>query len=65
MERPWNVATPVNTSDLGKPVPDGSNDITVDRASFFTALPAGQYLATVSSMGPAGLSRSTAVTVVR
>ena len=32
------TATPVATSDLGKPAPDAARTITVDRASFFSAL---------------------------
>jgi Domain of unknown function (DUF4082)/PASTA domain len=57
-----NTATPLASSDLGKPAPDGSGDITVDRTTFFNALAPGTYLVTVSSIGPGGPGRSTAVT---
>src|SRR4029453_5620862 len=33
-----NTATPIATSDLGKPTPDANNNITVDRSAFFSAL---------------------------
>ena len=49
-----STATPIATSDLGKPVPDAARTITVDRASFFSALASGNYLATVTAVGPAG-----------
>jgi regulation of enolase protein 1 (concanavalin A-like superfamily) len=50
--------TPVATSDLGKPTPDAQQTITVDRGPFFTALPAGSYLATVTAIGPGGSAQS-------
>lgn len=59
------TATPVATSDLGKPTPDGSNTITVDRASFFSALAAGNYVATVTAIGPGGQTQSSSVTFTR
>jgi hypothetical protein len=59
------TATPVATSDLGKPTPAANNDITVDRASFFAALPSGNYIATVSAIGPGGQTRSAPVSFVR
>ena len=59
------TATPVATSDLGKPTPDSSSTITVDRASFFNGVAAGSYVATVSAYGSGGSSRSTAVTFTR
>ena len=59
------TATPVATSDLGKPTPATNGDITVDRGTFFNALAAGNYVATVSSVGSAGTSRSTSVTFTR
>lgn len=52
------TATPVATSDLGKPTPDAQQVITVDRGSFFTALQAGSYLATVTVVGPGGSAQS-------
>jgi len=60
-----NTATPVATSDLGKPAPAGNNDITVDRASFFAALPSGNYIATVTAIGPGGQTPSTSTAFVR
>jgi hypothetical protein len=59
------TATPLSTSDLGKPTPAANNDITVDRATFFSGLAAGNYVATVSAYGPGGTSRSTSVTFTR
>ena len=59
------TATPVATSDLGKPVPASGNAITVDRAAFFSALSAGNYLATVTAVGPGGQTRSGSVTFAR
>lgn len=56
-----STAAPVAASDLGRPAPDAAGDITVDRAAFFSALPPGTYLATVSSIGGGGSSRSAAV----
>jgi chitodextrinase len=60
-----STATPVATSDLGKPTPATTNDITVDRATFFSGLAAGNYVATVSAYGSGGTSRSTSVTFTR
>jgi chitodextrinase len=60
-----STATPVATSDLGKPTPDSTNTITVDRSTFFSGLAAGNYVATVSAYGAGGSSRSTAVTFTR
>jgi beta-lactam-binding protein with PASTA domain len=57
-----NTAAPIASSDLGKPVMDASGVITVDQSTFFNALTPGTYLVTVSSVGPGGSSRSTAVT---
>ena len=36
---------------LGKPTPNANGDIQVDELSFFTALAAGNYVATVSAIG--------------
>ena len=60
-----DTATPVATSDLGKPTPAANNDITVDRAAFFAGLPVGNYLATVTAIGPGGQTPSTSVSFVR
>jgi regulation of enolase protein 1 (concanavalin A-like superfamily) len=58
-------ATPVATSNLGKPTPASNGDITVDRATFFSALARGTYVATVSAIGSSGQSRSAAITFTR
>jgi regulation of enolase protein 1 (concanavalin A-like superfamily) len=59
------TATPVVTSDLGKPTPDANGDITVNRATIFSALAVGNYVATVSAIGTGGSSRSASVTFSR
>jgi hypothetical protein len=56
-----NTASPIASSDLGKPAVDANGDITVDRSTFFNALAPGRYLVTVSSIGPGGSSRGTDV----
>lgn len=60
-----STATPVATSDLGKPAPDAAGDISVNRATFFSALAPGNYQATVSSMGSSGSARSAPLTFSR
>lgn len=60
-----STAAPVAASDLGKPAPDAAGDISVDRAVFFAALPAGSYIATVSAAGSGGSSRSGGVPFAR
>jgi len=52
------TASPLATISLGKPTPDASRLISVSEAPFFTALAAGNYVATVSAIGPGGESRS-------
>ena len=59
------TATPVATSDLGKPAPAANNDITVNRATWFAALAPGTYQATVSAISASGSSRSTSITFTR
>ena len=59
------TATPVATSDLGKPALGSTNTITVDRASFFSALAAGNYQATVTAVGSGGQTRSGSVAFAR
>jgi hypothetical protein len=60
------TARPIASSDLGKPAPDpATNDISVDRSVFFSALAPGSYLATVSAIGAGGESRSAAITFVK
>jgi hypothetical protein len=60
-----STATPISTSDLGKPTPAANGDITVDRTAFINGLGAGSYVATVSAYGPGGTTRSTSVTFTR
>jgi hypothetical protein len=59
------TATPIASSDLGKPTPDASGTITVDRAAFFAALAPGTYEATISAVGLDGESRSNVATFTR
>ena len=59
------TATPVATSDLGKPAPASNGDITVDRATFFSALATGSYIAAVTSVGTGGETQSTGVAFTR
>jgi len=60
-----STATPVASSDLGKPTPAANGDITVDQTAFFNALAPGTYQATVSALGPGGEGQSSAVTFTR
>ena len=60
-----STASPVATSDLGKPTPDASGIITVDRSTFFAGLATGSYQATVSAVGSGGSSQSAAVAFTR
>jgi hypothetical protein len=60
-----DAATPMASSDLGKPAPAASNEITVDRSVFFAALPPGSYVATVSAVGPGGRARSPSAAFTR
>ena len=60
-----STATPVSSSDLGKPAPALNNDISVDRSAFFSALPTGSYLATVTSVAPGGRTRSAPISFTR
>ena len=59
------VARGGRVGDLGKPTPAANNDITVNRAAFFAALPAGNYIGTVTAIGPGGQTPSTSVPFVR
>ena len=52
------TATPIATSNLGKPTPAANNDITVNLATFFASLAPGNYIATVSAIGTSGSARS-------
>ncbi|HYM22069.1 MAG TPA: Ig-like domain-containing protein [Vicinamibacterales bacterium] len=60
-----NTATPVASSNLGKPTPDSSNTITVDQTAFFEALAPGAYVATVSAVDSCCRGRGAPVTFVR
>ena len=60
-----STATPVATSDLGKPTPSSTGEIVVDRASFFSALAVGNYQATVTAVGSSGQTASAAITFTR
>jgi regulation of enolase protein 1 (concanavalin A-like superfamily) len=59
------TATPVKSVSLGKPTPDSSGNIQVDEQSFFNALAAGNYIATVAAVGTGGSTQSSAVTFSR
>jgi hypothetical protein len=59
------VSSPVATSDLGKPAPASNGDISVDRATFFAALPAGNYVAAVVAVGSSATARSASITFTR
>jgi hypothetical protein len=59
------TATPVAASSLGKPTPAANGDITVNQATFFSALAVGNYVATVTAIAPGGSSRSAPVTFSR
>jgi hypothetical protein len=59
------TASPIASSDLGKPTPDANRDITADRSAFFYALAPGNYIATVKAIGPRGSTRGTAVAFSR
>jgi len=60
-----STATPLASSNLGKPAPAANNDITVDRLAFFIALAPGAYTATISAVGPGGRARSPGVAFTR
>ena len=52
----FNTSTRIATSDLGKPTPDSSGDMTVDRATFLAGLAPATYVAKVSALGSGGRS---------
>jgi regulation of enolase protein 1 (concanavalin A-like superfamily) len=60
-----NTATATSALNLGKPTPDASGLITLNEASFFSALAPGSYIATVSAVGSGGKGRSTPVPFTR
>jgi hypothetical protein len=53
-----NTATPIATTDVGKPAPDANNDISVSIPSFFSALAPGNYQLIVAAVNGGGLTRS-------
>jgi regulation of enolase protein 1 (concanavalin A-like superfamily) len=59
------TATSIVSSNLGKPTPASNNEITVDQSALFTALALGNYVATVTAIGPGGRTRGAAVTFTR
>ncbi|MGH8637740.1 MAG: hypothetical protein ACREUZ_11465, partial [Burkholderiales bacterium] len=59
------TATAIATSNLGKPTPDSAGTITVDRATFFSNLAVGSYIATVTAVGPGGETQSSSVAFTR
>ena len=60
-----NTATPIATSNLGKPTPAANNDISVDQTTFFSGLTPGDYVAAVAAIGSGGSSVSTGVAFTR
>ncbi len=60
-----STATPIATSNLGKPTPDANNDITVALSSFFVSLAPGNYVAAVAAIGAGGSSVSAGVSFSR
>jgi regulation of enolase protein 1 (concanavalin A-like superfamily) len=59
------TAIPIVSSNLGKPTPDSTKTITVDRSTLFSALAVGNYVATVTAIGPGGRTRSSPVSFTR
>ena len=59
------TAVAIVSSDLGKPTPDSTNTITVDRSALLSALAVGNYVATVTAVGPGGRTRSASVSFTR
>jgi regulation of enolase protein 1 (concanavalin A-like superfamily) len=59
------TAAPKATTSLGKPALNASGDVSIDRTAFFTGLPAGSYIATVSAMATGRKDRSEAYSFTR
>jgi hypothetical protein len=59
------VTLPLTSSDLGKPTPNSSNEVIVDRTSLLNSLLPGTYRITVSAVGTGGSSRSSPYTFTR
>jgi hypothetical protein len=55
----------IASTDLGKPTPDASGDITADESSFFSALSPGNYTVTLAAVGTGGRTRSVPVAYTR
>jgi hypothetical protein len=53
-----SMTSPLASLPLGKPAPDANGDITIDGVAFFTALPSGSYVGTVTAVGPTGRGQS-------
>jgi chitodextrinase len=60
-----DTATPLATSDLGKPAPTASNEIIVDRTTLLGGLAPGSYVITIRAIGPGGSTRSAPYTFTR
>ena len=60
-----DTATPLTSSDLGKPTPDGTREIRVDRSTMLGMLSPATYVVTVSAIGAGGRGRSVPYTFVR
>jgi hypothetical protein len=60
-----DTAPPIAATDIGKPAPDASNDISAAIPTFFAGLAPGTYQLTVAARNAAGVSRSVPVTFVR
>jgi regulation of enolase protein 1 (concanavalin A-like superfamily) len=59
------ATSPVGISNLGKPAPTSTGEITVERSTFFAALAPGSYIATVVAVGDGGSGRSGTVSFTR
>ena len=60
-----STTLPIASSDLGKGTPDANGDITVNRATFFSGLAPGTYIATVAAVGTGGENKSLPITFTR
>jgi hypothetical protein len=60
-----DTATPIATTDIGRPAPNASNEISAAIPSFFAALAPGTYQLTVAARNGEEFSRSLPVTFVR
>jgi hypothetical protein len=59
------TSVPVASTDLGKPIPTATGEITLDLQAFLQALPPGMYLASVIAVGEGGIGRATPATFGR